>query len=362
MSRKFVTTWTQDIDMDFAQDARGWEKGRRRVWDEFTEQRIREIFDHLESDPNEFFSGATAIRQHWLNQYGDNGIPPLRTIGQIMKDLGLTQPYRKSKAKGAASYLCYPEHCIHTVMGQRVLELDFVGKKFLKGHSAPLNFIGFSFKHHPKLRYFERIKGQSGDEIINHSRKFFELFEKPDAIKMDNGFAMAGSAPQPGIISRVPLWMLSQKITPIYAVPRKPFTQASIEGNNSVFSRKFWNARQFDSVEHVDQLLPVFNNASIRYAGYTKSDCQEISKSFDASIYFIRQVKLLDEKASIELAHQRFTIPNEYVNYFVFARWQLEKEQVKIFIEKNKKPELIANYPFKINPISKQKLEKIFAN
>ncbi|MDX1462968.1 MAG: hypothetical protein R3359_07925, partial [Marinirhabdus sp.] len=312
-------------------------------------------------DPKEFFSGATAVRQHWLSQYGDKGIPPLRTIGQIMKDLQLTQPYRKSKGKGAASYLCSQEHSIHTVMGRRVLELDFVGKKFLKGHSAPLNFIGFSFKHTPKLRYFERIEGQTGNEIINHSQTFFQLFEKPDAIKMDNGFAMAGSAPQSGTISHVPLWMLSQKITPIYAVPRKPFTQASIEGNNSVFSRKFWNARHFDSIENVDQLLPDFNNASIRYSGYSKSDCQNISKTFNASIYFIRQVKQVEEKAIIELAHQTFKIPNEYVNYFVFAQWLLEKEQVDIFIEKNKKPRLIANYTFKINPISKQKLEKILA-
>ena len=361
MSRKFVTAWTQDIDMDFTQDARGWVKGRRRIWDEHTEGRIRQIYEYLESDPKEFFSGATAIRQHWLQEYGEVGVPPLRTIGQIMKDLELTIPNQSAKHKGAASYLCYPEHSIHTIMGRRVLELDFIGSKFLTGQSAPLNFIGFSFKHSPKLRYFERIEGQTGSEIINHSQRFFQLFEKPDAIKMDNGFAMAGTAPRPGTISRVPLWMLEQKITPIYAVPRKPFTQASIEGNNSVFSRKFWNARQFLSVEHVDQTLPHFNNASIRYSGYTKSDCHNISKTFVPNIYFIRQVRKIDKKSVIELPYQKFQVPDKYANYFVFAQWNLLKEQIDIFIEINKIPQLIAKYPFKINSASKRKLEKNLA-
>ena len=37
-------------------------------------------------------------------------------------------------------------------------------------------------------------------------------------------------------------FLLQHQVVPIYSVPRKPFSQASIEGNNSVFARKFWRA------------------------------------------------------------------------------------------------------------------------
>jgi hypothetical protein len=65
-------------------------------------------------------------------------------------------------------------------------------------------------------------------------RTVFVKFEKPDVVKMDDGFDMIDTAPQPSVLSRLPLWLL-QQVIPMYAVPRKQFSQASIEGNNSAF-------------------------------------------------------------------------------------------------------------------------------
>ena len=47
----------------------------------------------------------------------------------------------------------------HVAVTERVLEVDFVGKKYLKGRTKPLNFIAFSFKKESRLRYFKQIKG-----------------------------------------------------------------------------------------------------------------------------------------------------------------------------------------------------------
>jgi hypothetical protein len=49
--------------------------------------------------------------------------------------------------------------------------------------------------------------------------------------------------------------LLSHEIVPIFTVPRRPFTQASTEGNDSVFTRLFWSQRTFTSFEEIDEQL-----------------------------------------------------------------------------------------------------------
>ena len=75
---------------------------------------------------------------------------------------------------------------------------------------------------------------------------------------------MSGTARGKRSLSRFMQTMLKQQVLPIFAVPRKPFSQGSIEGNNSVFARKFWNTYEFTDLEQIDQRLDWFNAASQR--------------------------------------------------------------------------------------------------
>lgn len=310
----------------------------------------------------EFYDGATAIADKRREEYPTISSPPLITIGRILSDLGLSEKRRKGRHRGAAKYLRYPENTIFNILFQRVLELDFIGKKFIAGRTEPLNFIAFSFKKELKLRYFKRISGETGDEIIKHSKLFFEKFEKPEAIKMDNGFAMAGSSSRKKVISKVPLWFLSQKIIPIYSVPRKPFSQASIEGNNSVFSRKFWNRIQFKNLKEVDTKLEWFNNASEKYLNYQKPKTVESTKkNFIPKIYFTRQASedQKTQKGFIEVLNEKIFLKKSYINYFVLAELNLKQEILSIYFEKEEEPKLIKKLSFKINSTSKEKLQKL---
>lgn len=360
VSRNFVLKWTKEPMMLATTDHRGWIKGKRRKWDAKTEKRITHLHAYLLQSPAEFYTGATAILQQWRDQYPDDVPPPLRTIGQILKELDLSDTRPGRKGKGAAKYLCYPEYAIHHVMGTRVLEIDFIGKKFIQGRTAPLNFLGFSFKYAPKLRYYVRITAESGTELIDHTDNFFHTFEKPDALKMDNGFAMTGGAPQPRVLNKVPIWLLAQQVMPIYAVPRKPFSQASIEGNNSVFARKFWNTFHYESVEQVDSRLPLFNQASLRYCQYERPEISSQCniQPFHPNVYFLRQVREIQDQPCIELVHDTVRLPRDYINYFVFAQWDLIAETLHIYIEQDKVPILIDTVDFKLNPKSKDKLKQ----
>ncbi len=361
VSKNFVIRWTQSMDQDVTVDHRGWPKGRRRRWSKQAERRIASLHKELKHGPGAFYWGPTAIAQQWLKRYPEEPPPPLRTIGQILKDLGLSEPNGRKVRKGASRYLCYPEHTIYETLGQRVMEADFIGKKYITGTQQPIHFLAFSFKKAPKLRYFQRIEAQSADCFIEQCKKFFVTFEKPDCIKVDNAAATIGSGSGKRTISRVVQFLLANRVVPIFAVPRKPFSQASIEGNNSVFARKFWNRRTFNSLEDIDTTLVAFNEASRNYTGYSPPVAKADSKqTFVPKIYCIRQVRETPERTDgfIDVLNEKVSLPKAYINYFVLAEWNLNTELLSVYLENDKQLEEIKNSPFSINPKSKSKLKK----
>ncbi len=147
------------------------------------------------------------------------------------------------------------------------------------------------------------------------------------------------------------LWQ--RKIIPIFAVPRKPFSQASIEGNNSVFARNFWNRINFKSVKEVDTKLGWFNKSSEKYLSYKKPDEKLSKKNFIPKVYFIRQVKEENGKAFIDVLNEKIRLPKPYTNYYVLAGWNLKNEILYIYFEKNNQQKLIKELSFEINKRSK---------
>lgn len=208
------------------------------------------------------------------------------------------------------------------------------------------------------MRYFKRVDSQTADNFIQQCNQLFQKFEKPDFVKVDNCSATIGSISGKRNISRTMKFLLENQVIPIFSVPRKPFSQASIEGNNSVFSRKFWNRIQFESMEDVDTQLEWFNLASQRYTGYQPPQVEQKSKkNFIPRVYFIRQVKEDKEQngnAFIGVLNEKISLPASYINYFVLAEWNLCEEILYVHFEKGKKPNMIKNVAFNINSMPKQ--------
>lgn len=359
VSKGFVVKWTDPTVLDLTRDGRGWPRGRGRRWDEETRRRICELHEELERDPRAFYSGASAIAQRYRQRYPDEEVPPLRTIGRILSEAGRIRSLKRRR-KGAARHLCYPEHTVYETLGRRVLEADFIGRKYLAGSSEPLHFVGFSFKKPPRLRYFQRVRSQTAAEIISASEAFFQAFEYPDVMKVDNAQATVGTGSGKRCLSRFMVFLLERQILPVYSVPRKPFSQASIEGNNSVFSRKFWNSRHFASVEEVDTQLQWFNDDSIAYTGYEvrKPKWRSSKKGFVPKVYFIRQVKEApqENQGAIHVLNEVIPLPESYIHYFVLAEWDLTKERLNILFEQEKQATVIESVDFPLNPNSRFRL------
>ena len=361
LNKRFVIRWTQSPDQDFREDKRGWPMGQRRKWSKQTEARIAGLHGLLKADPRSFYLGASAIQQRWRLKYPGEVIPPLRTIGQILKDLGLSGSRKTVRNPGASAYLCYPEHTVYNKIGKRVMEADFVGQKFLAGKTEPLHFAGFSFKAVPKLRYYKRIGAKGADSLIENCKYVFKRFEKPDAIKLDNAADSIGSRSGKRNISKVMAFLLANQVYPIFAVPRRPFSQASIEGNNSVFARKFWNQRTFESLKDIDRQLGWFNDASLDYTGYkTPETGTNKNRRFVPKVYFLRQVRDSGNGQAgwIEVLNEVVKLDPSYISYFVIAQWHLLNETLTVYIEKEKRLKTIVSVPFEINTRSRKKFYK----
>ena len=355
VSLNFVKRWIQEEDMDFEKDDRGWPKGKLRKWDRKTIERIERIRKELEQ--TSYYIGSTAVEMEWRKRYSEPP-PPLRTIGRIVSDLGLSTKGKKKREKGAARYLCYPEHTIYNLLGNRVVEVDFIGERYLTGGIGPLNFFGFSCKKSPKLRYYMRVEGQTSSEIERCLRYFIEEFERPHYIKIDNCAAAKGSLSGKRSISKAVLYLLEQQVIPIFSVPRRPFTQASIEGSNSVFSKKFWNRINFNSLDHLDEKLEDFNEVTLRYKGYKRpEEPRELEEDFEPKIYFTRQVQEQEGKDEgfIKLVNEEISIEKRFIKYFVLAEWDLKSERLMIRFEQEKESKIIKEIDFKINKTTREK-------
>jgi hypothetical protein len=358
VSKGFVVDWTQDKNRDPFEDRRGWPRGKGRKFSVKSVKRVRQLHSALCKDPKEFFHGASAIRMTWQRRYPAEEVPSIRQIGTILKAEGLAAKPKRS-SKGAAKYLCYPETTLYTGISKRLLEADFIGQKFMRGHTAPLNFVGFSFKKEPRLRWYQRIENQTADVLLEQCARFFSEFETPDAIKIDNALAMSGSRSGKRSLSKFMFEMLRQQITPIFAVPRKPFSQASIEGNNSVFSRAFWNRHEFTSEPEIDEHLGWFNKSSEQYCQYQRpTKARRRQRSWLPRIYFVRQVQSDENKkrGTISIMNENISVDPALINYFVLTEWQPTNKTLLIWIEKESKAEHIVSVPFEQNINAKYKL------
>lgn len=351
VSKGFVVKWTQDPSQDIERDCRGWPKGKHRSYDPMIVERVRQLHERLVNDRTESFTGASAIELAWRAHYPNEQIPSLSYIGRIMSAQGLTSP-RRGRHKGALQRLCYPENTLHALTGSRLLESDFVGQKFLRGGEGPLNFIGFSFKKEPRLRWYYQVEAQSTNAILSSADDFFERFEVPDAIKVDNAAAMHGTTRGRRCLSRFHYQMLSKQIFPVHAVPRRPATQASIEGSNSVFSRFFWNKREFTNRAEVTEYLGYFNSSSERYLRYRRPlQDRPVRQSWTPAVYYLRQVRQTPDqkRAAIDVMHELIELDPKLIGYFVLAQWDLDKARLNIILEKEHGAEPIASVPFEIN-------------
>lgn len=98
VSSHTVLRWTQAAVQDCSVDGRGWRKGVMRSHSSETLERISLIHHELSSNPEDFFTGASAIAREWSLRFTDPP-PPVRTIGIMLKELHLSTSRKKGRQR-----------------------------------------------------------------------------------------------------------------------------------------------------------------------------------------------------------------------------------------------------------------------
>jgi hypothetical protein len=98
-------------------------------------------------------------------------LPQLRYIGRTLKKHNLTEKIKRGKNKGASRYLLYPEYTIlNTIFQGLLLEIDFIGKKYIQGRAEPINFLAFSLRGNHTLKHFIRIEEYTQIDALKFKR------------------------------------------------------------------------------------------------------------------------------------------------------------------------------------------------
>jgi lipopolysaccharide biosynthesis glycosyltransferase len=178
-------------------------------------------------------------------------------------------------------------------------------------------------------------------------------------VKLDNGFAFSSAGPQPRTLTSVVLFLLKEKIVPVFTAPRKPWNQASVEGANSVFSRKFWVRFRFQTLSEVDDRLEEFNDAYESYLQYEKPHQPTRTKdTFTPRVHFIRKVYEHPEsqRGYIDVVKEQIFLPKAYIGLFVLAEWNLKEDKLIVYFEKDNGPVTVKKQNFFLNRVTRQKV------
>lgn len=360
MSWDFVQAWTRAPDQDVTIEGRGWTAGRTRHHPADLRARIVAIRQQLVADPDEYYIGDLAVQQRYAARYPHDPLPEVKYIGEILRVAGCTRPHQPRR-RGGARYLCYPVACIQR-LGHRIAEADFIGQKYLRGVSAPLHFLSIAYQRPARLRRIYRTLSETTAEAITVTARIFRELGWPDVVRVDAGLPFTGRGERADgrgarSIPQYAAFLLRSRIVPVFGAIRQPWNQAYVEGSNSVFGRNFWRKHTFVSPADVDARLDAFNRCSKTYANWQPWRRTSGRSSFLPRIGFIRRVEAdaREQHGVIPVASTLVTLPKTYIGLFVFAHWNLSREVLHVYFEREQSMRVISTVPFPIHPTSKKR-------
>lgn len=151
------------------------------------------------------------------------------------------------------------------------------------------------------------IDGQTSDETLRILKEVWESHPIPDALKLDNDSAFGANLNHRGCIGKVSIALLNLGVTPIYVAQRSPWSNGSVEGFNSIFSKKYCNKLHFSDEEELSVKIKQFN---LEYEKYT--DLVANNPSIESPVYLTGEE---EEKALISKKVQGFK-----ANRIIFLR------------------------------------------
>jgi len=349
------------------EDNRGWQKGHARV---YTDSQIAERICAIKRsriETNKYFLGSEYVQMDYTKRYPHEALPSTWFIDKTVRQAGLQSRKPKKHKKGGSQYLLYPVQSIRD-LGHVHQSADFIGKKYIAGHREPINIFSTSYYAPFKLYQIKPVEAEQAVFAIENLIRLWRKYPLPDVLRIDNGLQFRGTARGKRYLGTFLKFLLNLEIKPLFGSPSKPWTNPHIEGHNRVFNEKVWTNNFFTSTDQVAQECQRFNSESLEYFhfkyaqlvfngnfSYIAADqpieTDKLISAKDKKVYFIRFVESADKATTawIKILNDTVLLPNQYAHQFVFAEWDIEKEQLLIYSEYNKVATLIYECKFNLN-------------
>lgn len=348
-----VTKWINLDESELKSDHRGWKKGKLRKRNELEWERIVQIRKELEDEESYFF-GSRVIEKNYINRYHSE--VPLWFVNHVLKEHKLAKSPVKVKGK-KSRYMQYPEATLRK-LGKIVMSADFIGPKYLSGSDKRINFLSCKYLRPSQSGIVKQVNGQTSNETLRVFKDVWQSYPIPDAIKFDNDSAFGAHLSHKGCIGKVSIALLNLGVIPIYVAPRSPWNNGSVEGFNSIFSKKFWNKLNFSDEEDLSLKIKQFNLEYEKYTDLVGNNIavespvyltgQEEDKALDNKkvqkfkankIIFLRIVRRTGEKGAsneegfFDILGQQIIVPQSYINLFTFCELIISERKIKIYVE-----------------------------
>jgi hypothetical protein len=198
-----------------------------------------------------------------------------------MRKNSLRRRQKKILIKWNSKYMNYPENSINK-LGKIIQAVDFVWPRFIAWDSKPYYFLSSRYIRPNKEWMLELIEWETSKETIKILMDMWKNNPIPDVMKIDNDMAFWNlkSNKTERCIWTFTKFLLYLWIIPLYSAVRSPWNNWSVEWQNSMFSKMFWNDIMFEWEEHLRIELTRFNTEYKWYSRLKEISEDEIKKAW----------------------------------------------------------------------------------
>ena len=352
-SRQWVHKWLNE----YKRGSPGWYKTKSRKPKTIhhktpteIEQLVIEIRKRLEKEP---YAQKGAISIIYEFERLKIAPPSISTINRILQRNNLLNQSKVKTSKNTE----YPTNFCG------VQQMDLVGPKYLKGGFRFYFFNIIDTDNHYAGVY--PITDKSAINIAESVIDFWQNYQQPDFLQMDNELSFRGSNRHPrglGLLMRV---ALSNSVTPIYIPQSEPWRNGVIEKFNNNVIKYFYNTQQFSSFEHLKERaagFSDFHNTHHRYSSqnnktpkqlwdkFTRKTIEDKQIDLSKKIYIesgrIIFIRFIRSDCKLRLLNQIFIVHPELKYSYVVAEVIIDK--FVLTVSRNEKLYHVFHFPMSL--------------
>jgi putative transposase len=211
-------------------------------------------------------------------------IPPsIATINRILKRNELVDQSLSKQRKQKE----YPNYFIG------VQQMDLIGPKYLKGGFKFYFYNIIDTDNHYAFVY--PIKDKSAKSIVPCLIDFWQNYQLPDFLQMDNELSFRGSNRHPRGLGLLLKIALTNRVSPIFIPPAEPWRNGIIEKFNDTVLKHFYGSHRFSSFEELEEKarkFSLFHNGNHRYSSQSNRTPNQMIEPSARRIRMKKQIDL----------------------------------------------------------------------